>query len=170
MPVLRNLPIFGFLGLWIIPVLFCGFADQTFPLLPDILARRSNVSRLFAFGPSKVAVYEFQFRNSDSENFETLDERSFFVMQPFGYRTRMQRALSLANESRRRALADWLKGSLERQGHGQQIAEIRLLVFPYDIAASHPPDGHYHQQKSSEVDTTLVRILSEYDYDVPRNP
>lgn len=134
------------------------------PWLPEFFAKRANISRLFAIEQKMLAVYEIQFLRGNSQTIEVLHEDHYFHMRPFGFRTRMQRALALASESQMNELIGWLKTRLEEQTMGAGVTEMKILVFPYETDERLFIKGRYRQPKSSQANENTVRILKKYDF------
>jgi len=160
----RNAPIFFFLFFWIVPVLYFGLFDASPPWLPAAVAQRANISRLFAKIPPNLAVYELQYRRQGAEIYEIFPEEEYFKMRPFGYRSRMQRGMALADRSRQEALIQWARGRLEQRLGRGSVAAMRILIIPYEIGPAHWPGGRYRQPSSLDVEPSKLTVLSEYKF------
>jgi len=160
----RNIPILIFLAVWMLPVLHFGLLDRTPLWLPKFFSARTNISRLFPSEHTSIAVYEVQFQRLNSTAFEVLDDNTLSRMRPFGFRTRLQRAFSMANEPNRKAMALWLKDKLDGTAPRNPVTRIKYLFFPYSIQEGQSRYGPYSQPLSSRTNQDTITVLSQYDF------
>lgn len=159
-----NAGIFLFFVVWIFPVLYYGVTDTRPPWLPEFVAQRANVSRLFPKEDRRVTIYEIRYRRHSQPEFSAYDESDGFPMRPFGFRSRMQRALRQASPARREALLEWVRERLNRKAPSDAVAEIRLLRFSIPTGNSSEISGGYVQATSSSADPENVQTLSAHVY------
>lgn len=163
--LLRNIFIGAFVVTWLLPVLYCGLVNSSAPWLPAILQRRTNISRLFSSERPVWAIHAVEYRRASGGTYEILDESEFFQMKPFGRRTRMQRAIGMADEKQRECLCRWLKERLQVT-RGEPVTSIRIVSFLNTRGVEHIR-GAYIQPSPADVAPGAVRIVAQHDFHNP---
>ncbi len=163
--LLRNISIGAFIVIWLLPVLYCGLVNSPAPWLPAALQRRTNISRLFSSERPVWAVHAVEYCRASGREYEILNESEFFQMKPFGRRTRMQRAIGMADEKQREFLCRWLKDRLQ-VARGEPITSIRIVAFANTRGVEHI-HGAYIQPSPADVAPDAVRIDAQHDFHDP---
>lgn len=165
-PRLRDrLCVAGFILLWFVPVVWHGvFSPPPIRGEPWNFHRCHDISCLFTDRPSSRNSYYVEVRYLGQPTWQTLDLAGYFDMEPFGYRTRMQRFLARwsGKKSRGRAeLAAWLfRRHAELHPDAPQPIELRF-VWAWTIpSVDEPPQGDGRPPPLSDFPPDRSRIMS----------
>lgn len=161
-PFFRNLPIVALFLSWLLPVLYYALTDVPAPWLPQIFQQRTNVSRLFSSESSTWAIYAIEYRLRSKQYYRGVTEGAYFVMKPFGRRTRLQRILATADKSQQERLCGWVRDRLH-VSLNEPIASVRILVFPYEVSTPRLKRG-YTQPLPVNADPATIQEVSRFDF------
>ncbi len=146
-PRLRDrLCIAGVLLGWHLPVAYHGFVSALpLPGVPWNVHRCHDVTCLFDQGPRARHHYYVQVRSVGRPEWVTLDVGEYFPMQPFGYRSRLERLLGAWGDDGGRPhaeLAAWLFAR-HREAHPElpQPSELRFVWAWVLLGVDPPPQG-----------------------------
>jgi hypothetical protein len=167
-PRLRDrLCVAGFLGLWLVPVVWHGVVSPArIPGEPANFHRCHDISCLFIERPESRNAYYVEVRYLGQPAWETLDLAGYFDMEPFGYRTRMHRLLARWNGKKSRGrdeLAAWLyRRHAELHPERKQPIDLRFVWAWTVPSVDEPPQRNARPGPLSEFPPERTRIMSRH--------
>lgn len=160
--IAKNLCVLAFLALWLVPVLYYAVVNSPAPWLPEVLQRRTNVSRLFSSEVPVWAVYAVQYRTSSNGPFRFAAEEDISRMRPFGRRTRLQKIIAISSPSEREELCRWLRERLEST-YKEKISDVRIIAYPNTAVPNRSVEG-YIQPDPQSIDPKTFEVLSQVNF------
>ncbi|MDC0718408.1 hypothetical protein [Nannocystis bainbridge] len=152
------------LVVWLVPIGQGAIQAAPATWWPTIVRDLGSISCLFRHRPESVPYFFMQVLREGRREWEPVDERALFPMEPFGYRTRFDRFMErfgAKHEASRLDLARWV-ADRDRTLNPKQnpVVAVRFLAGSQKIDPARPPVGHW--QKPEPTPQT-VRVLSSHD-------
>lgn len=172
-PRLRDrLCVAGVLLAWHLPVLYHGvIGPRPLPGVPWNLHRCHDVTCLFTGGPEARHHYYVQTRSPGRPDWRTLDLTEYAPMQPFGYRSRLERLLGVWGTEpalAHREAAAWIfRRHRELHPERPQPSELRFLWTWVLIAEDPAPQGAARPPPAESFPPNRRRVLSTHRAEVP---
>lgn len=151
-------------ALWIVPIVEGALNRAPNRAWPGVVRNMTAVSCLFSSLPERFRYFYVQIRRDggDGRDWQYVDERELFPMEPFGHRSRFDRFMERwggADPRARDELARWLAArDRELHPHEPPVVAVRFLSAIQQIRADQPPQGHWHKpdpaQSRPRVDST----------------
>ncbi len=121
-----------FLFFWILPIFLQGTLKVTYKGLPLTFTDWHRVACLFTHKMTNWTYYYPQVLYANDSEWKTVNDRPYFQMEPFGYRTRFDRLVTRyrrkADKQRINELFIWLKQKIEKTNPDQPpIRSMRLV-------------------------------------------
>lgn len=166
-PRLRDrLCVVGFLGLWIVPVVWHSVSPARLRIEPWNFHRCHDISCLFTDRPASRNTYYVEVRYPGQPAWEPLELAGFFEMEPFGYRTRLQRYLERWNRKKsrgRQELAAWLYSRhAELYPERRQPIELRFVWAWTVPSVDEPPTGNARPPPLADFPPDRTKIMSNH--------
>lgn len=156
----------AFLILWLIPVFWHGAVSRK-PLPGDLhyLHTCHDIACLFTTRPTSWNAYYVQVRGRGRPDWQTLDSREYFPMQPFGHRTRLHRYLldwgGKGGQRGREEVADFIfQRHRELHPDRPQPDELRFVWTWFAPLTDRPPAGKWDPPPVEKLPANRMRILS----------
>lgn len=122
-----------FLIFWLIPMSVQGFFKWSYPGLPKTFVDWHRASCLFTGKMRSWAYFYVQMWSDTKRDWVTLNERSYFKMEPFGYRTRFDRFVSRYRrpEDKKRVIEifNWLRDQYMKANPDVAVPRAMRLVY-----------------------------------------
>ncbi len=156
----------SFLLLWLLPAAYRSFANHYVPRMPVCLRYFQNISCLFTQAVNYWRLDYVQVRLQPASDWITLPQDSFFQMQPFGYRTRlnffMDISLGRAGYSRRAELAQWIRRRYKILHPDQPgLVAVRFVAGMYQVGRN-LPQGRWRDPPLEAYSPETHSILSTH--------
>jgi hypothetical protein len=152
------------LVVWIVPISEGAIQAAPASWWPTIVRDLGSISCLFRYRPESVSYYFVQVLRAGRREWEPLDERAMFPMEPFGYRSRFDRFMERfghRSETARLDLARWVAArDRELNPVRSPVVAVRFLAGAQKIDRARPPAGRWHKPDPA---TAPARILSSHD-------
>lgn len=150
-------------ALWLVPILEGALNRAPGRHWPPLVRDMGSVSCLFSTLPERFSYFYVQLRRAGRE-WEYVQERELFPMEPFGHRSRFDRFMERWGARDHRArddLARWI-AARDRQlrPHEPPVVAVRFLYANREIRRDDPPQGHWQKPDPAlarpKVDSTHV--------------
>lgn len=152
------------LVVWLVPISEGALQAAPATWWPTVVRDLGSISCLFRSRPESVAYYFAQVQRAGRRDWEAIDERALFPMEPFGYRSRFDRFMERFGARQERArgdLARWIAArDRELNPERSPVSAVRFLAASQAIDPARPPAGRWH--KPSAV-ANPTRLLSAHD-------
>ncbi|MBK7823809.1 hypothetical protein [Nannocystis sp.] len=162
----------AFLVLWLIPVFWHGAVSRRiWPTEPRFLHACHDIACLFTTRPTSWNAYYVQVRGPGRPDWQTLDTREYFPMQPFGHRTRLHRFLidwgSKGQRGRDEVAAFIFARHRELHPDRRQPGELRFVWTWFAPLEDRPPPGRWDPPPVEKLPANRMRILSVHRPEAP---
>jgi hypothetical protein len=152
------------LVVWLVPISEGAIQAAPAAWWPTIVRDLGSISCLFRHRPESVSYYFVQVLRSGRREWEAIDERALFPMEPFGYRSRFDRFMERfghRSEVARLDLARWVAArDRELNPVRSPVVAVRFLAGAQAIDRARPPAGRWHKPDPAAAPT---RVLSSHD-------
>jgi hypothetical protein len=152
------------LVVWVVPISQGAIQAAPATWWPTVVRDLGSISCLFRHRPESVSYFFIQVLRDGRREWEPIDERAMFPMEPFGYRSRFDRFMErfgAKQETSRLDLARWVAArDRELNPTRAPVVAVRFLAGAQKIDPARPPSGHW--QKPAPTPQT-VRVLSSHD-------
>lgn len=162
----------AFVLFWLIPVFWHGAVSRK-PLPGDLrfLHNCHDIACLFTTRPSSWNAYYVQVRSPGVPDWQTLDTREYFPMQPFGHRTRLHRFLidwgNKGQRGRDEVAAFIFRRHRELHPDRRQPNELRFVWTWFAPLTDRPPAGRWNPPPVEQLPGNRMRILSTHRPEAP---
>lgn len=152
------------LVVWAVPISEGAIQAAPASWWPTVVRDLGSISCLFRHRPESVAYYFVQVLRAGRRDWEPIDERAMFPMEPFGYRSRFDRFMERFGARSERARLDLARWVAARDGelHPERspVVAVRFLAAAQKIDPARPPQGRWHKPAPIANPT---RVLSIHD-------
>lgn len=164
-PRLRDrLCVAGFIALWFVPVIGHSVAPARVRGEPWNYHRCHDISCLFTDRPTSRNYSYVEVRYPGQPAWETLELGGYFDMQPFGYRTRLDRYMERWTKKKsrgRKELAAWLfRRHAALHPEGPQPLELRFVWAWTVPSVDEPPTGNARPPPLADFPPDRIKIMS----------
>ena len=162
-----------FLLFWLFPVFWHGAVTRRpLPLDPRYLHSCHDIACLFTTRPATWNAYYVQVRSPGRPDWQTLDTREYFPMEPFGHRTRLHRYLidwgnKNGQRGRDEVAAFLFRRHRELHPELRQPGELRFVWTWFAPLTDRPPPGQWNPPPVEQLPANRMRILSLHRPEAP---
>jgi len=155
-----------FLVFWLFPIVWHGAVSRKpLPIDPPLLHTCHDIACLFTIRPGTWNAYYVQVRSPGVPDWQTLDSREYFPMEPFGHRTRLHRYLidwgtKQGQRGREEVAAFLFRRHRELHPDRRQPGELRFVWTWFSPLTDRPPPGRWDPPPVDKLPANRMRILS----------
>jgi hypothetical protein len=163
-----------FLLFWLIPIAWVGSMYKDVRFLPIHIKQQQRIACLFTKEARSWKSYHIQIQTTDNPEWEEADEKDYFQMMIFGYRSRLHRMLGSAWRKHRgiqrtKMIAEHIHGIYnEEHPNGPKLLAVRFIRAQNTVKKLAKQKHIYRPDPLHKIHPNLWQIFGEVRWDGKR--